>query len=296
MVKGLKKIVIITLIFFSFSIAISLTASTHLNSFNAINNSSSINHDFNNQNKEAVNKTASVQQNKNNRNSNVQHQYIAEAKTLTRKSNVTKTQIKKIAYITFDDGPSINVTPEILDILKKYNVKASFFVIGEMAKNNPGILKRATSEGHLIANHTYSHNYKYIYSSPARFIDDVKKCNSVLLSILGTSYDSKIIRFPGGSFGKKRAPFRNAITKAGYDYVDWNALNGDAESMHVPVAKLISRIKQTTLRKNEVVILMHDSNTKQTTVQALPKVLDYLKSQGYEFETLDKATKLLSSR
>lgn len=195
--------------------------------------------------------------------------------------NVTKKQV----FLTFDDGPTKNVTPRILKVLDDHNVKATFFVIGQNAEKYPEIIIEERDKGHSIANHTYSHDYKYIYSSTSNFIKDIEKSNEVLSSILG-EFNSKIIRFPGGSFGSKRAPYRDAVKKAGYTYIDWNALNGDAEKLNVPVDKLIENIKTTARNQNHLVILMHDSASKETTADALPKIIEYLKSQGYEFKTL----------
>lgn len=197
---------------------------------------------------------------------------------------------KKIAYLTFDDGPSSNITPKILDILDRYQIKATFFVIGKMAETHPHILRRMQAEGHFVSNHSYSHDYKKIYASPAAFIEDIKKCDEVLASILGESYTSKIIRFPAGSFGKKKQLIREAVKDSGYEYLDWNALNGDAEALHVSTEKLMDRIVETTRSRDQAVILMHDSNTKHTTVEALPAILDYLQSQGYVFKTLENYT------
>lgn len=191
---------------------------------------------------------------------------------------------KKAAFLTFDDGPSAN-TPLILDTLKKYNIKATFFVIGKMANENKEMLKRERAEGHSIGNHTYSHDYKYIYADPKNFLDDLNKNNEIISSILD-GYSTKLIRFPGGSFGDKRAPYREAVVKAGYHYVDWNALNGDAEATLVPVDKLLVRLKTTVGNQEHVVILMHDAPGKTTTIQALPQIIEYLKSLGYEFRTL----------
>lgn len=192
---------------------------------------------------------------------------------------------KKEAFLTFDDGPTTNITPKILKILDDYNIKATFFVVGQNAENYPELVREERDKGHSIANHTYSHDYKYIYASTSNFIKDIEKNNQVLTSILG-EYNSKIIRFPGGSFGSKRAPYREAVKKAGYTYVDWNALNGDAEKLNVPADKLLENIKSTVGNQNHLVILMHDSSTKATTVEALPKIIDYLKSKGYEFKAM----------
>jgi peptidoglycan/xylan/chitin deacetylase (PgdA/CDA1 family) len=172
-----------------------------------------------------------------------------------------------------------------LDILKQNNIKATFFVIGQCAKQNPDILRRELAEGHVIGNHTYSHNMKYIYSNPSVFISDLDKGDKVIKSIIGDDYNLKLIRFPGGSFGQRLAPFREAAVNDGYHYVDWNDLNGDAEHNNVPVSSLINEVKKYTTQEH-VVVLMHDAPAKTTTVQALPQIIEYLKSKGYTFETL----------
>jgi peptidoglycan-N-acetylglucosamine deacetylase len=193
----------------------------------------------------------------------------------------------KVAYLTFDDGPSKVSTPKILDILVENNIKASFFVIGNMAESNKAMIIRENAEGNVVLNHTYSHDYKYIYSNTDNFIADFKKGEETIKSILGNDYMVKYIRFPGGSFGVARKPYREAATMAGYKYIDWNCLNGDAEGTDVPPIKLIENIKKSSAGKNHLVILMHDTDAKGTTVQALPEIIKYLRSQGFAFKSLD---------
>lgn len=222
----------------------------------------------------------------------------AEDSMNKRESNVTnnnkseggnfdpyKADGKKVAYLTFDDGPSINNTPKILDILKQNNIKATFFVIGENAEKNIDLVKREVAEGHVVGNHTYSHNMKYIYANTNNFTNDLDKNDKLLKSIIGNDYNLKLIRFPGGSFGQRLAPYREAAKKAGYHYIDWNDLNGDAEHSNVPVNALMSELQKYTTQ-DHVVILMHDAPAKVTTEQALPQAIEFLKSKGYTFETL----------
>ncbi|SCZ02047.1 polysaccharide deacetylase family protein [Alkaliphilus peptidifermentans] len=192
----------------------------------------------------------------------------------------------KIAYLTFDDGPSIKVTPYILDILKEQNIQATFFVIGSLAEKHPDMLLRMQEEGHLISNHTYTHDYKAIYSTPQSLINELRKTDEMLEGILGDQYKSKIIRFPGGSFGEKLKPHRQAVKEAGYFSVDWNVLTGDAEGKNVSVERQLDRIKETLESKKRAVILMHDSSNKETTIEALPEIIQHLNSQGYVFKTL----------
>jgi peptidoglycan/xylan/chitin deacetylase (PgdA/CDA1 family) len=196
----------------------------------------------------------------------------------------------KVAYLTFDDGPSPSVTPQVLEILRQYDIKASFFVIGQMAEGHPEIVRQIREEGHFVGNHTYSHNYRAIYAEPESFWTDVLQGEAVLQSILGEDFQTRIIRFPAGSFGNNKQPFREYVLDQGYHYIDWNALNGDAEAQNVPAAKLLQRIKETTRNKDRAIILMHDSSTKSTTVEALPEIIEYLQAQGYVFQTLEHYT------
>ncbi|NLM05246.1 MAG: polysaccharide deacetylase [Clostridiales bacterium] len=196
----------------------------------------------------------------------------------------------KIAYLTFDDGPSPNVTPVILDILNEYDIKATFFVLGNQVRKNPEVLLKIAKEGHLIGNHTYSHDYKYIYKNSKNFLSDLKRAEDLLNGVLGEElrkqFNSTLIRFPGGSFGDKKASTRKAVLENGYKYVDWNVLNGDAEGINLSVDKLVARFKQTLRNQHSAVILMHDHDAKKTTAESLPEIIEYLQSEGYTFKTL----------
>ena len=194
---------------------------------------------------------------------------------------------EKVAYLTFDDGPTSNVTPVVLDTLKKYNVKATFFVLGKMVEKHPDVLKRTYEEGHFIANHSYSHDYNYLYSTPENFISDIKKSESTIKKVLGEDINVDYIRFPGGGFYESRKAYREAAVKNGYYYVDWNCLNGDAEGGKKTHQQLVDSVINTSKGKNEIVILMHDSSSKMTTAESLGQVIEYLKSQGYKFDTLN---------
>lgn len=191
---------------------------------------------------------------------------------------------KKTAFLTFDDGPTPHITPAVLDILKKEKIKATFFVVGNMAEKNPEILKRVKKEGHAIAKHSHSHNYHYIYDDPINFLEDYKKADAIISSIIG-DYNRSLIRFPGGSFG--RTIFKEAAEAAGYHYVDWNSLNGDAEGKKYSPKQLVQNVKKSASGKKRVVILMHDASGKENTVKALPEIIHYLRSRGYEFRTLN---------
>lgn len=202
--------------------------------------------------------------------------------------SVYKRQSEKTAYLTFDDGPTTNVTPRILDILKEKNVQATFFVLGANVEKHPDVAKRIADEGHLLANHSYSHDYKALYKDTETFLNDVKKAEQIILNTVGEQSYEKIFRFPGGSFESKKDKQKEVLFDEGYVYVDWNAINGDAEGHDVAPSKLLQNVKKTTQGHFNVVVLMHDAATKKTTADALPDIIDYLSSEGYVFKTLSQ--------
>lgn len=191
---------------------------------------------------------------------------------------------KKRAYLTFDDGPSPDVTPKILVILKKYNIKGTFFVVGSMAQYYGYVLKEEKADGHVIGNHTFSHNYKKLYSSVPNFMSDVQRCDSIIYNKIGNH--TNLLRFPGGAYGEKFKPYEEAAKKAGYTYYNWDIYTGDADGNEIPVSKLVGTFKEYYKGQKRLVILMHDLETKETTVEALPQIIDFLKQQGYQFDTL----------
>lgn len=193
---------------------------------------------------------------------------------------------QKVAFLTFDDGPTRNITPRILDTLKQYNVKATFFVLGQLAEQNRDLLKREFEEGHSIGNHSYTHDYKNIYRSVPSFMQEFNTANNIIENNIGNGFKTELFRFPGGSFEKRKNPFKEKLKSQGVRYIDWNVSSGDAAGQNVPVQNILSNIKSTSSGKNHIVILMHDASTKKTTADALPQIIEYLKSQGYEFKTL----------
>jgi peptidoglycan-N-acetylglucosamine deacetylase len=201
---------------------------------------------------------------------------------------------KKYAFLTFDDGPSKNITPKILDTLKKYNVKATFFLLGIVAKYNSNIVKRQVSEGHAIANHTYSHKYKVIY--PNRkvntkvFSKELLDTQRIVNNIFGEEIFMRVVRFPGGSFEKWKNPMKEELKNRGMYYIDWNIENGDGLKHNISPKEQMNKIKRQiswaeSANKN-LVILMHDAPSKKTTLEALPSIIEYIKSKGYEFRIL----------
>lgn len=196
---------------------------------------------------------------------------------------------RQVVYLTFDDGPSRN-TPKILDILKHYDVHATFFVVGHN-KDFIDCIGRAHREGHAIAAHTYTHKFD-IYKSQQTYFDDLEQIEKVIEEQTGSR--TPIIRFPGGS--SNLVYFRQSqdsifmikltqeVLNRGYQYVDWNVSSNDASRALVPASEIIRHA--CSVRHNDVCLLMHDASAKTTTVEALPTIIEFYKNKGYEFGTI----------
>lgn len=193
----------------------------------------------------------------------------------------------KAVYLTFDDGPSTKVTPRILKTLDEYGVPATFFVLGNMTEKAPQLVRQEYQEGHKIATHGYSHNYKYLYEKTDNLLSDIKKGNAAIDKALGFDYNNKVFRFPGGSYGRGKT-FTAAVKDAGYSYYDWNASGEDATKKSGSTAKEIAASAAATSKgkKGDIIVLFHDAASKSTTADALPQVIQYYKDQGYVFRTL----------
>lgn len=198
----------------------------------------------------------------------------------------------KVAYLTFDDGPSLN-TPKILNILKEKNAVATFFVIN--SKHNEYIPEIVKS-GNAIGLHTYSHSYSSIYSSEQAYFDDLNAVSNLVKELSGV--ESKVIRFPGGSSNTVSAKYSpglmtklaDEVGKRGYAYFDWNVDSSDASARTAPAQKIIDSVLGGTKNMKRICVLMHDSGEKTTTVDALPYIIDGLRSQGYTLEVLTEST------
>ena len=204
--------------------------------------------------------------------------------------NLYKYDYVKTCYLTFDDGPSADVTGRVLDILKQYDVKATFFVVGQNAESYPDLIKRMEAEGHSIGNHSYSHNYDYLYSDDDSFDSEMNSCQNAINNILGKDYPNKIFRFPGGMFGQPASWYTYNINSEGYQYINWNSLTGDsAGEVENPDSEyLMNELKESTNngRTEDIVVLMHDAGAKQVTADTLPQVIEYLKSKNYVFKPI----------
>ena len=202
-------------------------------------------------------------------------------------------EVKGVIYLTFDDGPSTEVTGDILKTLEKYDVPATFFVIGyDGDQEKIKLMKRALKDGCTIGIHGTSHSYSKIYASPDDFMNNVTTLHDNLQEDLGI--DTRIMRFPGGSSNTVSKDYCKGIMselvkkvqKEGYMYSDWNVDSTDASGNNIPAKKLIKSVKANCDPENYNVILMHDSDAKKTTAEALPKIIEWAQKEGYEFKAM----------
>ncbi len=181
--------------------------------------------------------------------------------------------IRKV-YLTFDDGPSI-YTDDILDILKEYDVKATFFVVGEGKEPYEEACRRIVEEGHTLGMHSYSHVYEEIYASKEAFIWDVNVLQDYLYQVTGVH--PEIYRFPGGSSNHvstvEMQELKDYLSEIGIVWYDWNISSGDATG-HLSQEEILKNCTLNLENYKEAVILMHDAADKKTTVQALPGIIE----------------------
>lgn len=207
------------------------------------------------------------------------------AVTLTAGTPVTmpkSDKADKIVYLTFDDGPS-NLTDQVLKILKKEDVPATFFVLGGNAKKTPEVITRIVEAGHTIGNHTYNHEYSELYQSFNVFWGQIKETEEVLRQITGVR--PELVRAPGGTYGHFDKTYFDLMEQAGYKIFDWDVDSGDSKRKGVPAAEILQNSTPDKL-KNQMIILMHDGAGHVETVKALPGIIDFYKKQGYVFRTL----------
>ena len=211
----------------------------------------------------------------------------------TAESKTTTSNGKSIAYLTFDDGPS-SITNSVLDILKKYNVKTTFFVINSGSYNKT-TLQREVNEGHTIGLHAYDHNYAIAYKDDNSYLDGIDKLRAKVKA--DTGFDSHYIRFPGGSsntISKRYSKgIMSRITKTakqrGYKYYDWNVDDDDAGSARTADDCYNNVVKELRPNRSNIV-LMHDFGTNKKILEALPRIIEYCQKNGYTMLPIDDNT------
>lgn len=185
---------------------------------------------------------------------------------------------KKI-YLTFDDGPSPN-TDAILDVLKQYDVLATFFVVKREGRNYEKMYRRIVEEGHSLGMHSCTHVYRDLYSSESAFKDDTKEIRDFLYLVTGV--ESDIYRFPGGSSNHVSMTDMKILAKAlldeGIAFFDWNISSGDASSVGASKDTIVSNVIKHLEDSDTLIILFHDLDSKDTTVEALPDIIEYIQS------------------
>lgn len=228
--------------------------------------------------------------------------------TVTDKAGNTATATRQVSvyentttgsspvYLTFDDGPSDRVTPRVLDTLKAYNVRATFFIVnyGESGK---ALIRRMIDEGHTVAIHGYSHDYASIYKSDEAFMQNVYRLRDRLRADFG--YEATIIRFPGGSSNTVSRQYSvgimsrlaQRVQNEGFTYFDWNVSSGDAAGTPASSGRIYSAVTSALRHGRSNVVLMHDAATKSTTADALPDIIQYCLANGYSIQAITPATK-----
>ena len=203
----------------------------------------------------------------------------------------------KYVFLTFDDGPSKN-TSEILKILNEKEVRATFFVVGSHLKNEEDkqLLKQEIEDGNAIANHSYSHDYKKLYPGNVTdldyFMDEVNKTNKEMQAILGDNFDCRVLRMPGGYMSRKYYKDPNLkglnefLEKEHIVNLDWDAETGDATGKKLTTEEMVQNAGKYISTEDHVILLMHDAGAKVQTVKALPSIIDFFKSKGYEFKVI----------
>lgn len=202
-------------------------------------------------------------------------------------------QDEKIVYLTFDDGPSPTNTNNILDVLNQNNVRGTFFVVGTNVKLHPNTLNRMNKQGMAIYPHCNNHTYKQIYSSKDGYFNDLDQCTNLINQTLNTEMDFDFIRMPGGSDNhvsnnEVLESIREGIICTGKSYIDWNIDSGDACAMRVSTENIKNNMKLSAGTYKIEVVLMHDTENKDTTCDALRDVINDYKALGYKFKTLNE--------
>ena len=198
---------------------------------------------------------------------------------------------ENVIYLTFDDGPSKN-TKDILNILDKYNIKATFFVIGNESEQGKEMLREIVNRGHTVGIHSYSHDYNKIYASVDDYLDDFYKDYNYIYNTTGVK--PNIFRFPGGSVNDyNRLIYKQIIaemTRRGFVYYDWNVSGEDACST-ATWTSIYNNVISLATNNSRSIVLLHDGADKQKTVTVIEDLIVKLKKQGFAFDKLSNEDK-----
>ncbi len=209
-------------------------------------------------------------------------------RTVSVVPNVLPEQVRpegKVIYLTFDDGPG-PYTEQLLAVLKKYDVKATFFVTG---RGYADVIAQIAEQGHTVAIHTNSHNYSQIYESEEAYFADLFQISALIEEQTGTT--PRLIRFPGGSSNTVSCfnegimtRLTGAVTDMGYRYFDWNVDSDDAGRAKT-ADEVYENVTQGISGKRTAVVLQHD--IKDFSVDAVARIIEWGLDNGYRFLPLD---------
>lgn len=194
-------------------------------------------------------------------------------------------------YLTFDDGPS-QYTEDILKILKEYDVKATFFVVGKEEPSLRDVYQKITADGHTIGMHSYSHQYSQIYDSKEAFQEDLHKIRSLIYDETGVM--AKYYRFPGGSSNRvsklDMSVYIDCLNQEGIEYIDWNISTQDATEPSLSADEIVENTFENFGRYHTNVVLLHDTGKRQSTVEALPQIIEKARDMGIELLPIEDTT------
>ena len=196
---------------------------------------------------------------------------------------------EKIAYLTFDDGPSGN-TEKILQTLKEKCAVATFFLIGEqVTQETESTIKKAIRQGNAIGVHTYCHDAKVMYQNEKMFFEDYEKAASVIREVIGK--EPELYRFPWGSNNRYVSYYvdslHSKLKEKGVKCFDWNVSGEDSVGRNVAGSVILNNVKKDLTKYKQPIILLHDSAEMNETAQVLGQIIDYVRREGYQFGVLD---------
>ncbi|HYE83147.1 MAG TPA: polysaccharide deacetylase family protein [Clostridia bacterium] len=201
-------------------------------------------------------------------------------------SDIGKTvedKASRIAYLTFDDGLDSKVTPQILDILKEYDVKATFFILGNSVSKNKDVLKRIIDEGHSVGNHTYTHKKSIIYTSVKSFSEELAKTAKAIYDAVGIT--PKLFRPPYGARYIKNQEYKDALSE--YKTILWNVDSMDSRVKGITSTEIVDTVKEQLKSKRNATILFHSTSAREETAKALPEIIQYLIENEYSISKLE---------
>ncbi len=198
-------------------------------------------------------------------------------------NKLTETSKEKRIYLTFDAGYENGNIEKILDILKEKNVKAAFFILENIVKRDTELVKRMISDGHTVCNHSASHPDMSQFESIEAFAEELKKMEDVFFEFTG-HHLSKYYRPPQGKFSEKSMEYAQQL---GYKTIFWSFAYADWDNKKQPNEEFALKLIKDNIHNGEV-MLLHP--TSSTNAQIIAEVIDFVKSEGFEFGTLDQLT------